>query len=111
MGGAFYFNGDMSTLNHNFTCGALTCTSGTLGGNTIATTNLIPSLTGYATLQTLLMGTQNFMLLIQLQVHLLTVCQILVTSRLVKVLAGMLVQLVCILKYSESAGMVALSDY
>ena len=32
------------------TCGVLTSTSGTLGGNTIATTNLIPSLTGDATL-------------------------------------------------------------
>ena len=46
-GNTFFFNGDVSTNTHNFTCGALTCTTGTLGGNTIATTNLIPSLTGY----------------------------------------------------------------
>ena len=32
------------------TCGALTCTTETLGGNTIAIANLIPNLTGYATL-------------------------------------------------------------
>ena len=35
---------------NSVTCGTLTCTTGTLGGNTIATTNQIPSLTGYATL-------------------------------------------------------------
>ena len=29
------------------TCGPLTCTTGTLGGNNIASTNLIPILTGY----------------------------------------------------------------
>ena len=46
-GSTFYFNGDVSALTHNFICGALTCKSGTLGGNTIATTNQIPSLTGY----------------------------------------------------------------
>ena len=43
----FYFDGNVSALTHNFTCGALTCTTGTLGGNTIAISNQIPSLTGY----------------------------------------------------------------
>ena len=38
-----------TTFNNAGTCGSncFTCTTGTLGGNTIATTNLIPSLTGY----------------------------------------------------------------
>ena len=44
------FNNAVTCGSNSFTCGTLTCTTGTLGGNTIATTNLIPSLTGYATL-------------------------------------------------------------
>ena len=32
---------------NSVTCGTLTCNTGTFGGNTIATTNQIPSLTGY----------------------------------------------------------------
>ena len=43
------FNTAVTCGSNALTCGALTCTTGTLGGNTIATTNLIPSLTGYVT--------------------------------------------------------------
>ena len=42
--------GNLACGTNTVTCGTLSCTTGTLGGNTIATTNQIPSLTGYATL-------------------------------------------------------------
>ena len=45
--------GNLTCGTNSVTCGTLTCTTGTLGGNTIATTNQIPSLTGYATLASL----------------------------------------------------------
>ena len=41
------FNNAVTCGSNTLTCGTLTCTTGALGGNTIATTNQIPSLTGY----------------------------------------------------------------
>ena len=39
--------GKLACGTNTVTCGALTCTTATLRSNTIATTNLIPSLTDY----------------------------------------------------------------
>ena len=44
------FNNNVMCGTNSLTCGILTCTTGTLGGKTLATTDLIPSLTGYAPL-------------------------------------------------------------
>ena len=44
------FNNNVTCGTNSLTCGTLTCTTGTLGGKTLATTDLIPSLTGYAPL-------------------------------------------------------------